>query len=251
MSLTDRDRQRMAGVHSDLVRLVEAASNAGVKFAVIEGVRTLERQKKLFAERKTQTMRSRHLTGHAIDIAPLADTDGDGDAEISWYWPDYYAMAPKIKAIADEIGVRVEWGGDWSTFKDGPHWQIPWNATPIMVAAAQPVADESAPQPMDMKPERGTLKVDGTNPVEVVLPEMKPSPKTGEWRLTLAGMLIDAFTALSPLILQMLDPAMDHMQTHWFPVGTAGGLIFAAIRTAYKGWRTNAAVKVASAEVAR
>jgi peptidoglycan LD-endopeptidase CwlK len=249
--LTDRDRQRMAGVHSDLVRLVEAASNAGVKFTVIEGVRTLDRQKKLFAERKTQTMRSRHLTGHAIDIAPLADTDGDGDTEPSWYWPDYYAMAPKIKAIAGEIGVRVEWGGDWTTFKDGPHWQIPWSAAPA-VAVADSVASEPAPQPIqNMQPERGTLKVDGARPVEVVLPEMKPSPQTGEWRLTLAGMLIDTVTALAPIILQMLDPAMDQIQTKWFPVGTAGGLIFAAIRTAYKGWRTQAAVKVASAEVAR
>ena len=143
-------------------------------------------------------------------------------------------------------------GGRWATFKDGPHWQIPWNATPTMVAAAaQPVTAEPAQQPIDMTPERGTLKVDGARPVEVVLPELKPSPKTGEWRLTLAGMLIDAVTALAPVLLQMLDPALDHMQTHWFPVGTAGGLIFAAIRTAYKGWRTNAAVKVASAEVAR
>jgi peptidoglycan L-alanyl-D-glutamate endopeptidase CwlK len=247
MSLTDRDRQRMAGVHSDLVRLVEAASNAGVRFTVIEGVRSLERQKKLFAERKTQTMRSRHLTGHAVDIAPLADTDSDGDTEPSWYWPDYYAMAPKVKAIADEIGVRVEWGGDWSTFKDGPHWQIPWNATPTMVAAAAP-PEPATPEPLDMNPERGTLKVGGDNPVEVTLPKMARSWKTGEFWLNVAGTIGTALVLLSPLI----DPAMEKIAENPALAAIPGGTVgYALIRMAYKWLRTNAAVKVANAELAR
>lgn len=246
--LTERDKQRLVGVHTDLVRLVHACDAAGLKFAVIEGVRSLERQKKLFAEGRTRTMNSRHLTGHAVDLAPLADTDGDGDAEISWYWPDYDRFGPKVEAIAADLGIRVEWGARWPGFKDGPHWQIPWNATPTAVAAAP--APEPA-QPIDMRPERGTLKFDGAKPVEVVLPELKPSPQTGEWRLTLVGMVLDTLTALAPIILPMIDPALEQIQTRWFPVGTAGGLIFSAIRTAYKAWRTQAAVKVASAEVAR
>jgi peptidoglycan L-alanyl-D-glutamate endopeptidase CwlK len=131
MQLSARDKQRLQGVHPDLVRVViRAAEVTNVPFMVVEGLRTRERQAQLLRERKTTTLNSRHLTGHAVDLVPLADTDGDGDIEISWRWHDYFRLAPIVKSVAIELGVLIEWGGDWRDFKDGPHWQLPWKKYP-------------------------------------------------------------------------------------------------------------------------
>lgn len=132
MKLTTRDRARLASVHPDLVRVVErAAEITQTDFLVVEGLRTLERQRELFRAGKSKTMRSRHLLapngfGHAVDIAPIIDTDGDGDLELSWAWADFRKLAPVVQLAAKEVGVPIEWGGAWTTFKDAPHWQLPW-----------------------------------------------------------------------------------------------------------------------------
>ena len=70
---------------------------------------------------KSTTMNSRHLTGHAVDIAPYVK------GGISWDWKYYYAMADAMKQAAEELGVALEWGGDWRSFKDGPHFQLSWS----------------------------------------------------------------------------------------------------------------------------
>lgn len=124
-SLTSRDLLRLKGVHPDLVRVIKrAALTSPVTFAVLEGLRTIERQKELFKKGATTTMNSRHLTGHAVDIAPMIGT------EIRWDWPLYYELAPVIKEAAKAEKVVVEWGGQWTKFKDGPHWQLPHNLYP-------------------------------------------------------------------------------------------------------------------------
>ena len=48
----------------------------------------------------------------------------------SWHWPHYRALAPFVKATAEELKITVEWGGDWLDFPDGPHWQLPWQSYP-------------------------------------------------------------------------------------------------------------------------
>ena len=121
--ISDRSRQRLVGVHPDLTRVVLRAAN-NADFAVIEGLRTLERQKYLVAKGASKTMRSRHLTGHAVDLAPVVE------GNIRWDWKFYHPLAEIVKAAAKDEGVFVEWGGDWLTFKDGPHWQLPWAAYP-------------------------------------------------------------------------------------------------------------------------
>lgn len=124
--LDARSEKNLVGVHPDLVKVVRLASTmAPLRFMVIEGLRSVARQKKLVASGASQTMRSRHLTGHAVDIVPL-----DDNGQISWDWPLYHRMEPSIKQAADEAGVPIEWGGDWRTFKDAPHWQLPWRAYP-------------------------------------------------------------------------------------------------------------------------
>jgi peptidoglycan L-alanyl-D-glutamate endopeptidase CwlK len=125
MTLTARCGQRLAGVHPDLVRVVERAAKDGTKFRVIEGLRTMDRQAELVRAGKSQTMRSRHLTGHAVDLAAL-----DEAGRVTWARPAYEALASQVKAAAAAEGVLVEWGGDWRSFFDGPHFQLPWASYP-------------------------------------------------------------------------------------------------------------------------
>lgn len=129
--LSDRDEERLKGVHHDLLRVVwRAAVMSDTEFMVLEGLRTIERQKRLLAQGATTTLKSRHLTGHAVDLAPMIDLDGDGRMDVSWAWPHYHELAKIVKAAAAHEGVPVEWGGDWKKFKDGPHWQLPWTKYP-------------------------------------------------------------------------------------------------------------------------
>jgi peptidoglycan L-alanyl-D-glutamate endopeptidase CwlK len=123
--LGSRSRKRLEGVHPDLVRVVERAiSLTPLDFTVLEGLRTLERQKQLKAQGATRTLNSRHLTGHAVDLAPFVD------GEVRWDWPLYHRLAKFVKQAAAELGVPIEWGGNWRSFKDGPHWQLPWKDYP-------------------------------------------------------------------------------------------------------------------------
>lgn len=120
-----RSLSRLQGVHPDLVRVVKtAAAMSDLDFTVLEGLRTVERQKQLFAQKATKTMNSRHLTGHAVDIAPMIG------GKISWDWPLYNRLAKIVKAAAVAENVAVTWGGDFRTFKDGPHWELSWKSYP-------------------------------------------------------------------------------------------------------------------------
>jgi peptidoglycan L-alanyl-D-glutamate endopeptidase CwlK len=123
--LGTRSLSRLHGVHPDLVRVVKkAASMSDLDFTVLEGLRTVERQKQLFAQKATKTMNSRHITGHAVDLAPVLG------GEVSWDWPLYNRLAKIVKAAAVAENVSITWGGDWRTFKDGPHWELPWKQYP-------------------------------------------------------------------------------------------------------------------------
>jgi peptidoglycan L-alanyl-D-glutamate endopeptidase CwlK len=126
-----RDRERLAGVHPDLVRVVERA-RAAVPFIVTEGLRTPERQAALVEAGASRTLKSRHLTGHAVDLAYWLD-DGDGTpeaGEIRWDWPLYSQIAAAMKAAARAEGVKLVWGGDWQSFRDGPHFELDRKAYP-------------------------------------------------------------------------------------------------------------------------
>lgn len=121
--LNAADYAKLAKVHPSLGRIIRIAS-AYADFRILEGLRTLKRQEELFAAGATKTMESRHLTGHAVDLAPLVN------GKIRWDWPLFYPLADTIKRIAAENDTPIEWGGDWKSFKDGPHWQLPWKDFP-------------------------------------------------------------------------------------------------------------------------
>lgn len=118
------DETKLSGVHPDLARVVRAAYKIttadGRNFVITEGLRTMARQRVLFAQGATRTMKSRHLTGHAVDLAAVVD------GEVRWDWPLYDHLAHDMKEAAKAEGVPIEWGGDWRSFKDGPHFQLPW-----------------------------------------------------------------------------------------------------------------------------
>jgi len=98
-ALTARDRQRLVGVHADLVRVLERAARDGsIPWRVTEGVRSMDRQAELVAGGKSQTMRSRHLTGHAVDLAVE-----DGRGGVVWDRPSYERLA--VEAMAASAGL--------------------------------------------------------------------------------------------------------------------------------------------------
>ena len=117
--LGKRSIERLQGVHPDLVRVVERAIDlTPVDFTVLESLRSPERQQTLVASGASQTLNSRHITGHAVDLGAWVDN------QVDWSWPLYAKIANAMKAAANELGVSIVWGGDWRTFKDGPHFEL-------------------------------------------------------------------------------------------------------------------------------
>ncbi len=123
--LSQRSLNNLQGVHPDLVRVVQRAIQiTQVDFMVTCGVRTLAEQKVLVAAGASKTMNSRHIPGKdgfskAVDLAAMIGPN------VRWDWPLYSKLAEAMKTAAAELKVPLEWGGDWKSFKDGPHFQLP------------------------------------------------------------------------------------------------------------------------------
>ena len=115
--LGDRSTKNLVGVNADLVKVVKRALELSpVDFTVIEGLRTKERQAELMKQGFTRTLKSRHIIGEAVDIVPLP---------VDWKNPKPFGLvAEAMKKAADELGVKITWGGDWKSFVDLPHYQI-------------------------------------------------------------------------------------------------------------------------------
>lgn len=143
--LNQTSLKRLEGVHPDLVTIIKRAADmlprtaSDLSFQVTEGIRTLERQKQLVAQGASRTLNSRHIPaanglGHAVDIAIFV-----GD-RLTWEFPVYKRVSDIIKKAAAELGYLVEWGGDWTSFRDGPHFQLPFASYPGKVKADDPPA---------------------------------------------------------------------------------------------------------------
>lgn len=133
MLLSKSSEAKLKGVNPDLVRVVLRCAkdwkDTQFTFGITCGVRTLEEQKVLVKKGASKTLKSRHIPAkngysHAIDVVAFID------GKVRWDWPLYDKISKAMKAAAKAEKVPVEWGGDWVSFKDGPHYQLPWASYP-------------------------------------------------------------------------------------------------------------------------
>lgn len=107
--LSGRSQSKLEGVDPQLVEVVEKAITlTKVDFGVIEGLRTEEKQKELVAAGASQTMKSKHLHGHAVDL--MAYVNGRG----CWELNVYDEIADAMKEAAYELDVMIRWGAAWN-----------------------------------------------------------------------------------------------------------------------------------------
>jgi len=145
-TFSKNSEKELFGVDTRLVRAVHRALEIStVDFAVHDGIRTSEEQKKLVAAGASKTMKSKHLDGRAVDLVPVIN------GKLRWEWPAIYPIAMAMKQAAEEQGLSLTWGGVWSrrledlsdlekdvaayveerkalglsAFLDGPHFEIP------------------------------------------------------------------------------------------------------------------------------
>lgn len=127
--LSQRSKNNLIGVNPLLVKIAyRALEISTADFAVIEGVRTLEKQKENVKKGVSKTLNSRHLTGDAIDILPSAIKPG-----MEWQPYFFEPVLMAFKQAADEEGVTLHFGKNWKSdpslpvetgFPDYPHIEI-------------------------------------------------------------------------------------------------------------------------------
>ncbi len=145
--LGEASKKELQGVHADLVSVVKRAIELTVQdFSVHDGIRTLAEQKRLIASGASQTLDSRHITGHAVDLVPYIN------GKLRWEWDPIYMIADAVRKAAQELDVPIRWGGAWDVdftastdspedlvaeyvqrrrhaglraFIDGPHFELP------------------------------------------------------------------------------------------------------------------------------
>ena len=117
--LNERSLKNLQGVHPDLVKVVHRADElTELEFIITEGLRSKERQRELFAKGLSKTLNSRHITGHAVDFAPILY------GTVTWKTPAFLPIIKAFKKAAEELKVPIVSGGDWKTFRDFPHIEL-------------------------------------------------------------------------------------------------------------------------------
>lgn len=106
---SSRSRGNLEGVKASLVAVAKTAlRQSTVDFIVVDGLRTKAEQSQLVESGASQTLKSKHLTGDAIDVAAWVDGD------ISWKAAHYLCIATAFSYAADAHNVRIRWGGAWN-----------------------------------------------------------------------------------------------------------------------------------------
>lgn len=136
-ALGPKSRERLSGVHPDLVKVVERAIQLTKQdFMVLEGVRTPARQRELYAQGRTKpgqkvtwTLNSNHFVnkatgyGHAVDLVPFP---------VDWSHTKLDVVSKAMFAAAEDLGVALRWGADWDRDgkprekgeTDSPHFEL-------------------------------------------------------------------------------------------------------------------------------
>ena len=108
-SLSSRSLKKLEGVDETLVAVVKEAINlTKVDFGVTFGMRTLEEQQKLYDSGRSQTMKSKHLDGRAVDLVAYFGSD------ISWELNVYDDICDAMAEAARRNTVAIKWGAAWS-----------------------------------------------------------------------------------------------------------------------------------------
>ena len=111
-----KSKEKMKGVHPDLVKVLELAiTYTKQDFSITEGVRTKQQQAIYVQTGKSQTMNSKHLVqrdgySHAVDVVPFP---------VSWDLEKFYVIADAVEKAAEQLNVKIRWGGAWTTFVNG------------------------------------------------------------------------------------------------------------------------------------
>lgn len=156
MALTYDKRNR-----ENLAKLADSTKAAALKWyeylvaenidvLIYETIRTEAQQRENVAKGASQTMRSYHLVGQALDFVPVKGKDT--------LWNGYGAADIK-KAVAKAKALGFEWGGDWKTFVDKPHLQFNYKGygtdtfgkTPAKTGTATKPVKTSAPKTSSKK----------------------------------------------------------------------------------------------------
>ena len=131
---SNRSLANLEGVHPDLVEVVKLAGQLadanGLDFILTDGCRTVEEQREFVRTGKSKTMHSRHLGGFAIDFV------GHVKGRATYDEPVMKALSECFKEAGAQLGIPVEWGGDWKSFQDTPHIQLTKERYPDVVDVA-------------------------------------------------------------------------------------------------------------------
>ena len=126
LAVLDRQLSEIRDRQSHLTALEsENSTLAGAREVLSANIREFQQRESqsradnaLVAAGASRTRRSRHLTGHAVDVAALVD------GQVRLDWPLYGRIAAAFKAAAQELETPIIWGGDWRTLRDGPHFEL-------------------------------------------------------------------------------------------------------------------------------
>lgn len=109
--LSDRSMGRLEGVEPELIGIVTRAIElTKVDFGVTCGLRSKEEQRKLVESGASQTMKSKHLEGRAVDVVAYIGP------RITWELNVYDDIADAFKQAADEVDVGIRWGAAWNIY---------------------------------------------------------------------------------------------------------------------------------------
>ncbi len=216
MTLAPRSLKCLEGVHPDIAAVVRRADELGARFHITCGLRTVEEQTRLVKAGKSRTMKSRHLTGHAVDFV-VAEPGGG----VSYDHGDMAECAALFKRAAKELGIAIEWGGDWKSFVDTPHIEL----------------------------DRKVYKADGTKtpePISVPSPAA-PLQKSGTVWGTVAGASAGVLAYIDQTVAALLEWAAK--LTELSPVQTALAGMGGNVKSMTLGLGIGAAVYVVSRRV--
>lgn len=110
--------RELEGVHPDLVAVVQRAIEITEQdFTVFDGFRTEAEQRQNIRNGVSWTMKSKHLPQAsaggmvtAVDLVPWIE------GRPVWSWLHIYIIAEAMRQAAQELGVRLRWGGTWARF---------------------------------------------------------------------------------------------------------------------------------------